>query len=367
MAILVFDRVGKSFGQTEAVSEVSLEVNKGEILALLGPSGCGKTTSLRMMAGLERCTSGEIVYRGEVIDSLRQNKFLPTEKRDMGMVFQSYAIWPNMSVFENIAFPLRVRGASEADIESKVRHVADLVGLAGLEQRRSTELSGGQQQRVAVARCLVFDPEIILLDEPFSNLDAKLREHMRLEMKLLQKRIGATIVMVTHDQTEALSLADRIAVMNRGAIEQIGTPQELYLRPATPFVRDFLGQTVRFEAVVNALGEDGTVAVTVESSAGYRSSHHRLESPVAGQPCAVVVRPGDVRIERDCGQASDAGGCVILRGRIETLLFMGEHYDALILLSSGRQFMGTLSKRMPWQVQQEVAVFLPADALIWPA
>ena len=367
MAILVFDRVGKSFGQTQAVSNVSLEVNKGEILALLGPSGCGKTTSLRMMAGLERCTSGEIIYRGEVIDSVSRNTFLPTEKRDMGMVFQSYAIWPNMSVFENIAFPLRVRGASEADIASQVRSVAGLVGLAGLEQRRSTELSGGQQQRVAVARCLVFDPEIILLDEPFSNLDAKLREQMRLEMKLLQKRIGATIVMVTHDQTEALSLADRIAVMNRGAIEQIGTPQELYLRPATPFVRDFLGQTVRFEAELDATGDDGTVAVTVESSAKYCCSHHRLESPVAGQTCAMVVRPGDIRIEHDRGQESATEGGIMLRGTIETLLFMGEHYDALIRLASGRQFMGMLSTRAPWQVQQPVVVFLPADALIWPA
>ncbi|MFM9970377.1 MAG: ABC transporter ATP-binding protein [Burkholderiales bacterium] len=368
MSILAFERVSKFFGEFQAVKEVTLEVNRGEILALLGPSGCGKTTTLRMIAGLERCDSGEIIFNGEVIDSAEKNKFVPAEKRNLGMVFQSYAIWPNMSVFENIAFPLRVRGLAEAEIKSRVRRIVELVGLQDLEERRSTDLSGGQQQRVAVGRCLVFDPEIILLDEPFSNLDAKLREQMRLEMKLLQKRVGATIVLVTHDQTEALSLADRIAVMHRGGIEQVGTPEELYLHPATPFVRDFLGQTVKLAAQVAGIGNDGSIEVTFPNmtSVRYRVRHHFLPSPKQGDTCVLVARPDDIRMDSLDARGVAGESELEINGKIDTVLFMGDHYDALVSLANGEQFVGLLSKHGAWRVGQALRIVLPTHITVWP-
>src|SRR5437763_312066 len=224
--------VSKFFGAVKAVDRVSLDVTEGEILTLLGPSGCGKTTTLRMAIGLERCSEGEILYQGRVVDSARVH--VPTHKRNMGMVFQSYAIWPHMTVFENVAYPLRVRGVKGSKVREEVQRVLELVDLPGLGERPATMLSGGQQQRVALARSLVFEPRILLLDEPFSNLDAKLREQMRAELRVLQRRLGITVLFVTHDQVEALSLSDRIAVMNAGHVEQIGTPTELYLDPRTP-------------------------------------------------------------------------------------------------------------------------------------
>jgi ABC-type Fe3+/spermidine/putrescine transport system ATPase subunit len=367
-ALLVLEGVSKLYGAFRAVDGISLQVRQGEILTLLGPSGCGKTTTLRMIAGLERCSEGEIVYRGKVVDSATRDEFLPTDKRNMGMVFQSYAIWPNMSIFENIAFPLRVRGASEAAIRKDVKRVMELVGLEHLEQRRATELSGGQQQRVAVARSLVFNPEILLLDEPFSNLDAKLREHMRLEMKLLQKRLGATIVLVTHDQTEALSLSDRIAVMNSGSIEQIGSPQELYEHPRTPFVRDFLGQRVMFHARIDQVFDDGSVLVTVEGSleGRYRTRNHLLPAPRAGQGCYLAVRPGDLDFQDGADGRADACGEVVLRGKIDTLLFLGEYFQALVRLENGTTFLAPLPRKSGPPPRPDVRVRLPGDSCVWP-
>jgi ABC-type Fe3+/spermidine/putrescine transport system ATPase subunit len=351
-----------------AVRDVSLEVEEGEILTLLGPSGCGKTTSLRMIAGLERCSEGEITFKGKVVDSVRRDTFLPTNKRNIGMVFQSYAIWPNMSVFENIAFPLRVRGLKENEITQEVTRVLQLVGLEHFGERSSTQLSGGQQQRVALARSLVFNPSILLLDEPFSNLDAKLRENMRLEMKLLQQRIGVTIVIVTHDQTEALSLSDRIVVMNRGAIEQVGAPQELYENPRTPFVRDFLGQTIRFAAAIDEVGEDGSVAVRVEGApAGrYSTRNHFLTSPQRGQPCYLIARPGDIEVEAaDHGMRPKEGGDILLSGKIDTLLFLGEYFEALIRLPNERTFVAALPRKTRWRARQEVVIRLPQGGALW--
>jgi ABC-type Fe3+/spermidine/putrescine transport system ATPase subunit len=367
--ILGFDRVSKFYGSTKAVKEISLEVKEGEILTLLGPSGCGKTTSLRMIAGLERCSEGEISYKGKVVDSVRQNQFLPTNKRNMGMVFQSYAIWPNMSIFENIAFPLRVRGVKENEIKQEVRRVLQLVGLEHLEDRRSTQLSGGQQQRVALARSLVFNPSILLLDEPFSNLDAKLREHMRLEMKLLQKRLGVTIVIVTHDQTEALSLSDRIVVMNHGSIEQIGTPQELYENPQTPFVRDFLGQTIKFAAELNQVADDGSVVVTVEGSSEHRyhTRNHFLTLPKPGQNCYLIARPGDIELASvENGFPGLDSSEILLNGKIDTLLFLGEFFEALVRLPNGKTFMAALPRKARWHAQQEVLIRLPKGITVWP-
>jgi ABC-type Fe3+/spermidine/putrescine transport system ATPase subunit len=229
--------VSKLFGLAPAVDRVSLEIQRGEIFTLLGPSGCGKTTTLRLVAGLERPDAGEIVLRGRVVASAARRLFVAPHKRNLGMVFQSYAIWPHMTVFENVAYPLRLRGTTGAVVRDKVVRVLDLVGLSGLEERSATLLSGGQMQRLALCRSLVYEPDLLLLDEPFSNLDAKLREQMRVELKLLQRRLGVTVLFVTHDQIEALSLSDRIAVMQRGRVEQVGTPRDLYERPGSPFVR----------------------------------------------------------------------------------------------------------------------------------
>src|SRR5262245_40566541 len=227
-----------------AVDGISLGVETGKLVTLLGPSGCGKTTTLRCLAGLERPESGRIVIAGETMSDADKGIFVSPSDRGIGMVFQSYAIWPHMTVFENVAFPLRVareRKYSAAEVKEKVTRALDMVRMAGFETRPATQLSGGQQQRLAVARGLVREPKILLLDEPLSNLDAKLREQMRVELKRLQKQLGITTVYVTHDQSEALALSDEIAVFNAGRIVQRGTPHEIYRKPRTQFVADFIG------------------------------------------------------------------------------------------------------------------------------
>src|SRR5215472_5750519 len=210
--VLEFRDVSKRFGAVSAVDHVSFAIAHGEIFTLLGPSGCGKTTTLRLVAGLEEPDDGEILVNGAPMAAPRHNIFVAPDKRQMGMVFQSYAIWPHLTVFENVAFPLRVRGEAESAIRHRVQEVLETVGLAGLDNRGATDLSGGQQQRVALARALVYEPSIPLLDEPLSNLDAKLREHMRIELRALQRRLGICVLFVTHDQSEAMVLSDRIAV-----------------------------------------------------------------------------------------------------------------------------------------------------------
>ena len=252
--VLSLDGVSKLFGAVAAVDRASLRVERGEIFTLLGPSGCGKTTTLRLVAGLEQPDAGEITLRGRVVASAARRLFVAPHRRNLGMVFQSYAIWPHMTVFENVAYPLTLRGARRAAVREKVASVLELVGLTGLEGRAATLLSGGQMQRLALCRALVYEPDLLLLDEPFSNLDAKLREQMRIEVKLLQRRLGITILFVTHDQVEALSLSDRIAVMQRGRVEQVASPKSLYERPASAFIRDFLGQTVILRGRVDGGG-----------------------------------------------------------------------------------------------------------------
>jgi iron(III) transport system ATP-binding protein len=236
-----------------AVDEVSFDVAPGELLVLLGPSGCGKTTTLRIIAGLEEPDAGEVWLGPRMVNSSDGNVFVPTEKRNVGMVFQSYAIWPHMTVFDNIAYPLRVRRASRATIAEKVERTLELLSLHGLANRPATQLSGGQQQRVALARALVFEPRVLLLDEPLSNLDARLRVQMRAELKHLQQATGITSIFVTHDQAESMALADRIIVMNRGRIEQVGSPAEIYERPRTRFVSEFVGSINMLHGRVTAV------------------------------------------------------------------------------------------------------------------
>ena len=357
--VLALREVTKSFGDTTAVDALSLDVRRGEILTLLGPSGCGKTTTLRTVIGLERCDSGEVVYAGQIIDSPRQRKFVPTHKRQMGMVFQSYAIWPHMNVFDNVAYPLRVRGIGGQALKRAVERALDQVGLANLAQRAATQLSGGQQQRVALARSLVFEPRLLLLDEPFSNLDAQLRGHMRAELKVLQRRLGVTVVLVTHDQVEALSVSDRIAVMRHGRLEQVGTPEQLYREPASVAVRDFIGRTIVLAGTVDEVCGD-TVAVRVGDS--HTVTSRSPDAPVApGARVQVAVRPERARVE-----AGTVGGPNRLQGRIDALLFVGDHYEATLALDIGQTVMAYLSADNSWSEGQSVTIAMSADdARVW--
>jgi iron(III) transport system ATP-binding protein len=269
------------YGAVAAVGPVSFTVELGEQLTLLGPSGCGKTTTLRAIAGLERPSAGAIRIRGETMYDEAQGINLPAERRGLSMVFQSYAIWPHMTVFENVAYGLRVRRASAAEIEEKVHKALDLVKMDAYASRNASQLSGGQQQRVAVARACAFSPKVLLFDEPLSNLDAKLRAEMRIELRELQHRLGVTSVYVTHDLEEALAMSDRIVVMRAGHIEQSGTPGEIYNYPRTAFVADFVGSANLISGRLRPdLAKNGLVAL--EADGGnilHGDAHGRLASP----------------------------------------------------------------------------------------
>ena len=278
MSHLVLDGLQKRYGAGPlSVAGLDLVVEQGELVALLGPSGCGKTTTLRMIGGLVPATAGRIVVAGRDVTAL------PAHKRDMGIVFQSYALFPHMTVAGNVAFGLDMRGVGRAAAAERVARALDMVRLPHLADRRPKELSGGQQQRVALARALVIEPSILLLDEPLSNLDAKLRDEMRTEIRDIQQRLGITAIFVTHDQAEALAMCDRVAVMNAGLLEQVGTPSTIYERPASLFVADFVGRTNRIPGVRDADGvvHAGTLRLAIEGPPG---------------PVTLAIRPHRIRI-----------------------------------------------------------------------
>jgi iron(III) transport system ATP-binding protein len=304
-----------------AVDDVSFDVEDGELLVLLGPSGCGKTTTLRMIAGLEEPDAGEVWLGSRVVSSSTRNLFVPTEKRNIGMVFQSYAIWPHMTVFENVAYPLRVRRRSRSVIREKVTQALDLLGLQGLENRPATQLSGGQQQRVALARAIVFEPRLLLLDEPLSNLDAKLRIHMRTELKHLQKTTGITSIFVTHDQAESMALADRIIVMNRGRIEQVGTPSDIYERPRSRFVSEFVGSINVLHGIVT--GVTGA-RLTLQHAGVEIQCHVPSEGVFAGGDHVLIsVRPEKLNLVRARGN----GESNYWEGRVASAAYYGDHRE----------------------------------------
>ena len=253
MSIVQISNVNKHFGAHHALKDISFSIDEGQFVTFLGPSGCGKTTTLRLIAGFLQPDTGEVRSKGQVLST---PKFaIPPEERHMGMVFQNYAIWPHMSVFENVAFGLNLKRTDKRTLASRVEAILDTVGLSGLGNRHPGQLSGGQQQRVALARSLVVEPSILLLDEPLSNLDAKLREHMRSELKALQRRTGITFIYVTHDQTEALSLSDKVIVFQNGVVQQVGTPQEVYNQPSNLFIADFMGALNKIDGTI--IGREG--------------------------------------------------------------------------------------------------------------
>lgn len=320
------------YGDVMAVKQVSFSVRRGEHLTLLGPSGCGKTTTLRAIAGLEQPSAGEIRIDGDVMYSSAQHINVPTEKRGVSMVFQSYAIWPHMSVFDNVAYGLRVRRLGKKDIADKVHWALGLVRLDDLAQRSAAKLSGGQQQRVALARSFAFSPTVILFDEPLSNLDAKLRAEMRLEIKELQHRLGITSVYVTHDQEEALAISDRVIVMHTGSIEQIGTPHEIYDTPRSAFVADFVGAA---NLIHGTLRRDptrpGLVVLTTPAGALVYGDENGRN---AGAEGAFSVRTVYPRLSRAQPEATENVWPVAITRRV----FLGDFVQYLVAWG-GSQFV----------------------------
>lgn len=325
MSAVELKAVEKHFaGGVIAVDAIDLDVPEGAFVTLLGPSGCGKTTTLRMVAGLEHPTGGEIRIKG-----VRVNE-TPIHKRNLGMVFQNYALFPHKSIFDNVAFGLKYRGVSKPDIETRVRRALDIVRLPGVEQRFPQQLSGGQQQRIALARALVIEPDVLLLDEPLSALDANLREEMRSEIKAIQRRIGVTAIFVTHDQGEALAMSDLVVVMNKGKIEQRGAPAEVYEHPRSEFVANFLGNANFLPATVVAVEGSGISVVLADGSRLVVADAARAVQ--AGEKVNVVVRAEKILLD----DSSTASGST-LKGAITVVDYLGSTARYDVTLAGGEK------------------------------
>ncbi len=312
-----------SYGTTPILQDVSLEVHAGEFLTLLGPSGCGKTTLLRLISGFEEALAGDIYIHGQCITEL------PPQKRDVHTVFQSYALFPHLNVFENIAFSLRCKKVPEQEIHARVMEALERVQLASYGTRTIQQLSGGQQQRVAIARAIINRPRVLLLDEPLSSLDYRLRKTMQYELKQLQKTLGITFIFVTHDQEEALSMSDRIAVFNHGHIEQIGTPREVYETPSNLYVAQFIGEANIFDVEVKALEQDDLfVEIEARTLRCKNIANHQKNTPLH-----LVIRPEDIRVwHQDEVKSTDE----MLPGKIIDIVYKGSTVDLRVSLASGR-------------------------------
>jgi iron(III) transport system ATP-binding protein len=318
MAFITIEGLAKNFGAFRALAGFDISIEEKEFVTFLGPSGCGKTTTLRLLAGFLTPDAGTITVGGEVMSA--PDRVVPPELRRMGMVFQNYAVWPHMSVFENIAFGLRYVKIDRSEHKSRVDHVLTAVGLEGLEDRHPAQLSGGQQQRVALARSLIVEPSILLLDEPLSNLDAKLRERMRSELKSLQRRTGITFIYVTHDQAEAMALSDRVVVFHQGTVQQIGSPRDIYERPANLFVADFMGQVNRITATVLSREADRAIVLIGKHRLAViaRTGNTAPTGVVAIRPEAFVIADGpeiagDNRLEGTVVEATFLGNIIDYR------------------------------------------------------
>ena len=311
--------VDKSFDDERVVKKLNLDVEEGEFLTMLGPSGCGKTTTLRMIAGFEVPTSGQIFLEGEDVDDKKPNE------RNVNTVFQSYALFPHMNVFDNIAFGLVETKVKKDEIRSRVEEMIKLVQLDGMEKRMPAQMSGGQKQRVAIARALVNRPKVLLLDEPLGALDLKLRKQMQGELKALQRRLGITFIYVTHDQEEALTMSDRIAVMNRGRLEQVGTPEEVYNHPETKFVADFIGESNIIEGYIENMTDD-SIEVTMESGkAVIHETGYRMEEMVY-----LCIRPENLKISTEAKEGFR------FRGQVKEHIFIGSTNKTMIEMPNGQ-------------------------------
>lgn len=360
MSNVILEQVSRNFGEFAAVSNVDLRINEGEFVTLLGPSGCGKTTTLRMVAGLEQNTGGRISIGNVVVSDAARGLFVPAERRALGMVFQSYAIWPHMTVFDNVAYPLRVRRVRRPAIQERVLAALKLVEMENYADRPAPALSGGQQQRVAIARALVFEPALLLLDEPLSNLDARLRAQMGSEFRALQKRLGITSLYVTHDQEEAMTLSDRVVVMQAGRVLQIGTPEEIYQRPRSREVATFFGSPNLIQATVTACSrvDDGEFELAVRGI-GWEGSCRAGEAVAAGADVLVMVRPENVRLGDEATNGNAAG--TMLSGKVVQASFHGARRSVTVevngslmkaevpaMASLGEQVTVTIDERTAW-------------------
>jgi spermidine/putrescine transport system ATP-binding protein len=328
LPIVRLQGVTKRFDDVLAVDSLDLDIYQGEFLTLLGPSGCGKTTVLRLIAGLETLSSGEIYMNGSRLNGT------PPNKRNVNTVFQSYALFPHMTVFENIAFGLRMKQHDKQTIQRQVSQALDIVKMTGLEMRMPHQLSGGQQQRVAMARAIVNKPQVLLLDEPLSALDYRLRQEMEIELKRVHRQLGITFVFVTHDQEEAISMSDRIAVMNEGRIEQIGTPIKIYEEPENMFVARFVGEINVFKGqIVNV--DNGSAVVDIH---GQRFPVQNRKNFGEGQEVKVLLRPEDIQVTSD---TDETNGGPALSGRVDEVIYKGKTVDLIISLDAGETIFVT--------------------------
>jgi putative spermidine/putrescine transport system ATP-binding protein len=345
----------KTYGHVTAIDDVSVQIRRGEFFSLLGPSGCGKTTTLRAIAGLAPVDNGTIEIFGRDVTEL------PPNKRNIGLVFQNYALFPHMTVAQNVAFGLRMRRVSRVEIPRRVRAALELVRLTGTEGRFPRQLSGGQQQRVALARAIVIEPQLLLLDEPLSNLDAKLRKSMQVELRALQKRLGITAIYVTHDQEEALTLSDRVAVMDSGRISQCATPIEIYRQPANRFVAEFIG---RVNLLHGRLGRrDGRVLFEVSDGMAFRVPQALAAAAGASNALNLVLRPENVQLDPSGERHADG---VSLTGRIIQAVYTGAVTDYVVETSNGLRLLAEQQNTLGRPRHREgdtVQVYVEPDAL----
>lgn len=359
MAFLEIKDVIKNYGDYVAVQDVSISIPAGTVCTLLGPSGCGKTTTLRCIAGLEDADAGTITLDGSVLSAPAQCVFTPPEKRGLGMVFQSYALWPHKTVYENLALGLRISGKPKGEIDDKVREVLEIVGMAGVEKRHPTQMSGGQQQRVAVARALALEPKCLLFDEPLSNLDVLLRDRMRFEIRELLMKQKITAVYVTHDQTEAMVISDQICVMNKGRLVEQGTPSELYDRPSSRFVAEFFGRTNLMSLDRKASDPEKGFVVT---SGGVRlNSRDAARLPQMEGETSIALRPEAIRIV-------DAGDTGAIEAKVLTCAHLGPNTDVELEISGHRvtalvagRFRAEPGKRVGISVDPDDVMLLNRD------
>jgi spermidine/putrescine ABC transporter ATP-binding subunit len=354
MAILKVNNLSKNFGKVKAVQEVSFEATEGKVLSLLGPSGCGKTTTLRCIAGFENPDRGEIYLDDRKITPI------PPEKRGIGMVFQSYALWPHMTVYGNLAFGLQIRKVPKDEITKKIKKVLGMVQLEGYENRYPRQMSGGQQQRIAMARALVFEPDIMLLDEPLSNLDAQLREEMRFEFTELQKKLGITAVYVTHDQAEALVISDKIVILDQGKIVQSGTPKEIYSNPKNKFVAGFIAVTSFIEGKIDSFTEEKK-KVTVKTDDGLiiHSFNHSFD---IGQKVSVAIRMNVIKFIQDENK-SDKSKVNIFKGKIIQSSYLGNTIDYKIRMGKW-EIRTNAEAKYDFKLGEEVTFHLPPEDII---
>lgn len=346
-----------SRGPIRAIQNLDLEIETGEFFSLLGPSGCGKTTTIRCIAGLETPEKGEIMLGDEPVFSSSRNRAVPVYQRNIGMVFQSYAIWPHMDVFNNVAFPLKYgmeKRPPEKEIREKVEWACSLVQLEGFESRPATQLSGGQQQRVALARSLVRDPEVILLDEPLSNLDAKLRMETRLELRQLIKKLGATAVYVTHDQAEAFAVSDRVGVMLDGQLIQIGTPREIYLKPCESFIADFVGRINFLDGEVSLHDMDKVVQTPIG-----RLECTGLEISPDGHNVKLGIRAESIKFVSNAEEGYEN----VFKGLVKSAVFLGEYIDCEVIIDD-HSFSVKVPPEIEVTVGSQVNVMLPRDCWV---